>query len=106
MRKTTIHALREEDSFDLSPFFSVLYEHLILSINRPCLSLDPSSPDFCSGLQTCIGAAKGILSALKTQVDKGQALFWPGLLSAAYMSGLVIAFACQLRQYVLFKGCQ
>jgi hypothetical protein len=96
----------DEGSFDLRPFFSVLYEHLILLINRPNLSLDPSSPDFCSGLQTCIGAARGILSALKTQVDKGQALFWPGLLSAAYMAGLVIAFACQLRQYVLFKGCQ
>ncbi|KAL1970662.1 hypothetical protein VTN77DRAFT_4306 [Rasamsonia byssochlamydoides] len=96
----------DEESFDLRPFFSVLYEHLILLINRPWLSLDPSSPDFCSGLQTCIGAARGILSALKAQVDKGQALFWPGLLSAAYMAGLVIAFACQLRQYVLFKGCQ
>lgn len=97
---------QDDESFDLRPFFSVLYEHLILLINRPCLSLDPSSPDFCSGLQTCIGAARGILSALKAQVEKRQALFWPGLLSAAYMAGLVIAFACQLRQYVLFKGCQ
>lgn len=105
-RQASIPPVQNEDSFDLSPFFSVLYDHLILSINRPCLSLDPSSPDFCSGLQTCIGAARGILSALKSQVDKGQPLFWPGLLSAAYMSGLVIAFACQLRQYVLFKGCQ
>jgi hypothetical protein len=105
-RQASVLPVNLEDSFDLSPFFSVLYDHLILSINRPCLSLDPSSPEFCSGLQTCIGAARGILSALKTQVDKGQALFWPALLSAAYMSGLVIAFACQLRQYVLFKGCQ
>jgi hypothetical protein len=94
------------DSFDLSPFFSVLYEHLILCINRPYLSLDPSSPDFCSSLQTCIGAARNILSSLKAQLYKGQALFWPGLLSAAYMSGLIIAFACQLKQYVLLKGCQ
>lgn len=94
------------DSFDLSPFFSVLYEHLILCINRPYLSLDPSSPDFCSSLQTCIGAARNILSSLKTQLKKGQALFWPGLLSAAYMSGLIFAFACQLKQYVLLKGCQ
>ncbi|KAL2007780.1 hypothetical protein VTN00DRAFT_7762 [Thermoascus crustaceus] len=96
----------DEESFDLGPFFTVLYQHLILLINRPSLSLDPSTPDFCSGLQTCIGAARGILSALKAQVDGGQALFWPGFLSAAWMSGLVIAFACQLKQYLLSKGCR
>ncbi|KAH8700495.1 fungal-specific transcription factor domain-containing protein [Talaromyces proteolyticus] len=94
------------EPFDLSPFFSILYEHLILCINRPCLSLDPASPDFCSSLQTCIGSARNILSSLKTQLAKHQPLFWPGLLSAAYMSGLVIAFACQLKQHVLSKGCQ
>jgi Fungal specific transcription factor domain len=96
----------EESPFDLSPFFSILYEHLILCINRPCLSLEPSSADFCSGLQICISSARNILSLLKTQLVKGQALFWPGLLSAAYMAGLVIAFACQLGQYSLSKGCQ
>lgn len=103
---TAFYSSQDSYSFDLSPFFSVLYEHLILCINRPYLSLDPSSPDFCSSLQTCIGAARNILSSLKTQRYKGQALFWPGLLSAAYMSGLIIAFACQLKQYVLLKGCQ
>lgn len=96
----------DEEPFDLGPFFTILYQHLILLINRPSLSLDPSTPDFCSGLQTCIGAARGILTALKAQVDGGQALFWPGFLSAAWMSGLVIAFACQLKQYLLSKGCR
>ncbi|KAJ9401598.1 transcriptional regulator family: Fungal Specific TF [Paecilomyces variotii] len=95
-----------DEPFDLGPFFTVLYQHLILLINRPLLSLDTSSPDFCSGLQTCIGAARSILSALQAQIDGGQALFWPGFLSAAWMSGLVIVFACQLKQYVLSKGCQ
>jgi hypothetical protein len=92
--------------FNFGPFFTVLYQHLILLINRPSLSLKPSTPEFCSGLQTCIGAAREILSALKTQVDSKQALFWPGFLSAAWMSGLILAFACQLRQYVLSKGLQ
>lgn len=92
--------------FDFGPFFTVLYQHLILVINRPSLSLDPSTAEFCSGLQTCIGAARGIISALKTQVANEQALFWPGFLSAAWMSGLVLAFACQLKQYVLTKGLQ
>lgn len=96
----------DESSFDMSPIFSILYKHLILCINRPCLSLEPYSPDFCSGLQICIDAARSILSLLKTQLAKGLAFFWPGLLSAAYMAGLVIAFACHLGQYSLFKGCQ
>lgn len=92
--------------FNFGPFFTVLYHHLILLINRPFLSLGPSTAEFCSALQTCIGAARGILTALRTQVDGHQGLFWPGFLSAAWMSGLVLAFACQLRQYVLSKGYQ
>ncbi|KAJ5085936.1 hypothetical protein N7532_010707 [Penicillium argentinense] len=95
-----------EAAFDFSPFFTVLYQHLILIIHRPSLSLDPTSADFCSGLQTCIGAARGILAALRSQAQTRQALFWPGFLSAAWMSGLVLAFACQLNQYVVAKGLQ
>jgi hypothetical protein len=96
----------EDASREMSPLFPILYKHLILCINRPCLSLDSSSPDFCSGLQICIDAARSILSLLKTQLTRGQAFFWPGLLSAAYMAGLVIAFACQLGQFSILKGCQ
>ncbi|KAF3393972.1 hypothetical protein F1880_005077 [Penicillium rolfsii] len=90
--------------FDFGPFFTILYQHLILIINRPSLSLDPSTAEFSSGLQTCIGAARAILTALRLQMGSQQALFWPGFLSAAWMSGLVLAFACQLGQYVLEKG--
>ncbi|THC99420.1 hypothetical protein EYZ11_001144 [Aspergillus tanneri] len=95
-----------ESPFNFGPFFTVLYQHLILLIKRPSLSLSPSTPEFGSALQTCIGAAREILAALKTQVDAGQALFWPGFLSAAWMAGLVLAFACQLRQYVIAKASQ
>ena len=95
-----------DNAFDFGPFFTVLYQHLILIIHRPSLSLDPSTAEFCSGLQTCIGAARSILSALRLQIDSHQALFWPGFLSAAWMSGLVLALACQLKQYVLTKGLQ
>jgi hypothetical protein len=97
---------RADSPFDFSPFFTVLYQHLLLIIHRPSLSLDPSTAEFCSGLQTCIGAARSILSALRLQVHSRQALFWPGFLSAAWMSGLVLALACQLKQYVLAKGLQ
>jgi hypothetical protein len=95
-----------DSPFDFGPFFTILYQHLILIINRPSLSLDPSTAEFSSGLQTCIGAARGILAALRLQVGSQQAFFWPGFLSAAWMSGLVLAFACQLKQYVLAKGLQ
>ncbi|GAQ11362.1 hypothetical protein ALT_8683 [Aspergillus lentulus] len=95
---------QDDEPFHFGPFFTVLYHHLILLINRPSLSLTPSTPEFHSGLQTCIGAARGILSALRAQIDANQALFWPGFLSAAWMAGLVLAFACQLEQYVWSKG--
>ncbi|KAJ5157142.1 uncharacterized protein N7482_008242 [Penicillium canariense] len=95
-----------DSPFDFGPFFTVLYQHLILIIHRPSLSLDPATAEFCSGLQTCISAARAILAALRTQVDRQQAFFWPGFLSAAWMSGLVLAFSCQLKQYVLTKGLQ
>lgn len=95
-----------DSPFDFGPFFTVLYQHLILIIHRPSLSSDPTTAEFCSGLQTCIGAARAILAALQSQVDSRQALFWPGFLSAAWMSGLVLAFACQLNQYVITKGLQ
>ncbi|KAF9885787.1 hypothetical protein FE257_012369 [Aspergillus nanangensis] len=94
----------DDQPFNFGPFFTVLYQHLILLINRPSLSLAPSTPEFGSALQTCIGAAREILTALTAQAESGQALFWPGFLSAAWMAGLVLAFACQLRQYVLSKG--
>ncbi|KAJ5601747.1 hypothetical protein N7510_011281 [Penicillium lagena] len=106
-KSTGQHTLSPADSpFDFGPFFTVLYQHLILLINRPSLSLEPTTAEFCSGLQTCIGAARSILAALKAQTDSRQALFWPGFLSAAWMSGLVLAFACQLKQYALEKALQ
>ncbi|RDW93502.1 transcription factor domain-containing protein [Aspergillus mulundensis] len=94
-----------EKPFNYTPFFTILYHHLLLLLHRPSLSLPSSTPEFASALQSCISAARHILSALTTQKDAGQALFWPGFLSAAWMAGLVLAFACQLGQYVLAKGC-
>ncbi|KAL4975126.1 fungal-specific transcription factor domain-containing protein [Aspergillus desertorum] len=95
----------EESPFNYTPFFTILYHHLLLLLHRPALSLPNGTPEFLSALQSCISAARHILSALNTQNDAGQALFWPGFLSAAWMAGLVLAFACQLGQYVLAKGC-
>ncbi|KAL4780912.1 hypothetical protein BJX76DRAFT_350607 [Aspergillus varians] len=95
----------DETPFNYTPFFTILYQHLLLLLHRPSLSLPNTTPEFASALQSCISAARHILLALKAQKDSGQALFWPGFLSAAWMAGLVLAFACQLGQYVLAKGC-
>lgn len=94
----------DEAPFNYTPFFTILYQHLLLLLHRPSLSLPNTTPEFASALQSCISAARHILLALKAQRDSGQALFWPGFLSAAWMAGLVLAFACQLGQYVLAKG--
>ncbi|KIX08992.1 uncharacterized protein Z518_00070 [Rhinocladiella mackenziei CBS 650.93] len=83
----------------LSSFFKILYHRLLLLVNRPRLSLDQSTPEFQHGLQVCIRASRGIVAGLKSHKRHGQSMFLPGLLSAAWMSGLIIAFACQLGKY-------
>ena len=84
---------------NLRPFFHVLYGQLALLINRPSLSLDPESAEFSHGLQQCIKTSRMILSHLKMHRTRKQTMFWPGLLSANWMAGLIIAFACQLGKY-------
>jgi hypothetical protein len=43
-----------DTAFDFAPFFTVLYQHLILIIHRPSLSLDPS-PHYVQILLTFFG---------------------------------------------------
>lgn len=83
----------------LASFFKILYHRLLLLVNRPRLSLDQSTPEFQHGLQVCIRASRGIVAGLKSHKRHAQSMFLPGLLSAVWMSGLIIAFACQLGKY-------
>ncbi|KAJ9661003.1 hypothetical protein H2198_002162 [Neophaeococcomyces mojaviensis] len=89
----------------LTPFFTLLYHQLLLLLNRPRLSLDQGTAEFQQGLQVCIRASRNTLSALKKHRENGQSMFLPGLLSAAWMSGLIIAFACQLGKYPKTRAC-
>ena len=89
----------------LSSFFKIAYHRLLLLLSRPRLSLDQSTPEFQYGLQVCIRAARNILAGLKAHKTAGQSMFLPGLLSAAWMSGLIIAFACQLGKYPKARAC-
>lgn len=91
----------------LAPFFSVLYQQLLLLLNRPALSLDPTSAEFAHGLQVCIKASRTTLSSLSAHQNpsRTQSMFLPGLLSATWMAGLIIAFACLLGKYQKTRAC-
>ncbi|KAK0644791.1 putative transcriptional regulatory protein [Lasiodiplodia hormozganensis] len=86
------------------PLFTVLYQQLLLLVNRPCLSLPTRSPEFLASMQTCIGASRTIIGALEMQLQLRQPFFLPELLSAGWMAGLILVFACQLNFYPVEKG--
>ncbi|KAH8901109.1 hypothetical protein GQ53DRAFT_674272 [Thozetella sp. PMI_491] len=90
--------------FSPSAFFVFLHGQMVLLIHRPWLSLEPSSPEFRSALQVCIGAARDIINIMRKQHNAGYALFWSGYLSALWMAGIILAFACHLRLYPAEKG--
>lgn len=82
------------------PFFNVLHEQLVITTHRPSLALPISSPEFQHGLQTAIQAAKRTIATLEREASH----FWPGYLAAVWMSGLILAFACQLQMYSSTKA--
>jgi hypothetical protein len=89
----------------LIPFFTILYQNLLILVNRPALSLPPTSAEFHHGLQVCIKASRTTLTALKMHQEQGLTMFWPGLLAANWMAGLIIAFACQMGKYPVARAC-
>ncbi|EME42732.1 hypothetical protein DOTSEDRAFT_155716 [Dothistroma septosporum NZE10] len=101
-RLTAESSAADEQVARFLPFFHVLYEQLIISINRPSLSLSRNAPEFHHGLQVTIGAAKRTINALELQ----STLFWPGYLASVWMSGLIISFACQVGLYNISQGSQ
>lgn len=84
-----------------SAFFNIIYQSLIILINRPFLSLSPSTPEFRLSLQTCAGASRKTIMILR---DHATAFSWPGILSGTWMAGLVLAFGCELDLYPFAKG--
>lgn len=90
--------------FSAPAFFNLLHNQLRLLIHRPWLSLEPSTAEFQSALQICIGSSREIILNMRKQRNAGYALFWPGHLSAAWMAGIILAFACHLQLYPPDKG--
>ncbi|KAF2635217.1 hypothetical protein P280DRAFT_473955 [Massarina eburnea CBS 473.64] len=87
----------ESGGLDQNVFFAVCQQQLLLLVNRPSLSLEPTSAEFRHAVQLCIGAARSIIRILESHFNSGGTLFWPGFMSAVWMSGLVLVFACQLK---------
>jgi hypothetical protein len=95
---------QNNDHSRLGLYFTIIYQQLILLINRPFLSLEPSSARFRSSMQACIGASRTVISTLEEQAIDGTCISWPGTLSVTWMSGLILAFACALDLYPTAKG--
>jgi hypothetical protein len=82
----------------------MLYNYLILVINRPFLSLPPDRRQFQSSLQTAISASRNIIVGLKQHTNDCFLMAWPVTLSATWMAGLVIAFGSLLELYPVTKA--
>jgi hypothetical protein len=102
--KFQVNGGQTNDPSSLGLYFTITYQQLILLINRPFLSLEPSSARFRSSMQACIGASRTVISTLKEQTSDGTCISWPGMLSVTWMSGLILAFACALDIYPTVKG--
>jgi hypothetical protein len=82
------------------PFLHVLYQQLLIAIHRPYLSLPKTSAEYGNSIQLVIRAARQTILLL-SEMDE---VFWPGYLASAWMSGLVLVFACQTQAYGLEQG--
>lgn len=82
------------------PFLHVLYQQLLIAIHRPYLSLPKTTAEYGNSIQLVIRAARHTITILSL-VDE---MFWPGYLASAWMSGLVIIFACQTQAYSIDQG--
>lgn len=102
--ETSTESQKLGESFNASAFFLLLNNQLRLLMNRPWLSLEPSTPEFQSALQTCIAASRDIIISAKKMREASCALFWPGHLSAVWMAGILLAFACHLDLHPPDKG--
>ncbi|KAF2012938.1 hypothetical protein BU24DRAFT_465287 [Aaosphaeria arxii CBS 175.79] len=94
----------DSESIGHEVFFQVARQQLILLVNRPSLSLEPSSAEFRHAIQICIGASRSIIQLLEGHFSSLKILFWPGFMSAVWMSGLVLVFACQLKLHGMSNG--
>ncbi|KAH6886168.1 fungal-specific transcription factor domain-containing protein, partial [Thelonectria olida] len=98
------HDIASGSKLSHSIFFNMLYNYLILVVNRPFLSLPPDRRQFHSSLQAAISASRNIIAGLKQHTDDRFLMAWPVTLSATWMAGLVLAFGSLLELYPVTKA--
>ncbi|KJK67807.1 specific transcription factor domain protein [Aspergillus parasiticus SU-1] len=90
----------EEDP-GLSPLHRLLlivFRHeSIISMNRPLLAAEQSSPEYKAALQVCIESSRSLITALRGYVLPGGQgtvpLVWPSFTWAVWMSCLILVYA-------------
>ncbi|CAG9990707.1 unnamed protein product [Clonostachys byssicola] len=85
-------------------FFTTLYNHSLLLLNRPFLSLPRERFEFKCSLQAAINASHSLLMDVNQHLENGLFLSWPTSLSAVWTAGLVVSFATLLDQYPFSKS--
>lgn len=76
----------------------IVFRHeSIISMNRPLLATDQSSPEYKTALQVCIESSRSLITALRGYVlPSGQGtvpLVWPSFTWAVWMSCLILVYA-------------
>ncbi|KAK1976273.1 fungal-specific transcription factor domain-containing protein [Colletotrichum cereale] len=94
-------------------FLLVLKYESMISLNRPMMTSDPSSPAYSAGLQNCIFAAKSIFIALKRHQSRNEIptdpasacllepMLQPSFTWAVWISAFILIYAAFERQLPL-----
>ncbi|TEA22083.1 Transcriptional activator protein acu-15 [Colletotrichum sidae] len=94
-------------------FLLLLKYESMISLNRPMMTSDPSSPAYSAGLQNCIFAAKSIFMALRRFITQNKipsdassarlrdALLQPSFTWAVWISAFILIYAAFERQLPL-----
>ncbi|KAL3470943.1 fungal-specific transcription factor domain-containing protein [Aspergillus californicus] len=75
----------------------ILRHEAIISMNRPLLAVETSSPEYRTALQICIESSRSILTTLRQylsgSLDTLVPLVWPSFTWAVWMSCLILIYA-------------
>ncbi|KAL4906815.1 hypothetical protein BDW74DRAFT_189958 [Aspergillus multicolor] len=84
----------------IAPFYRtlliVLRHEAIISLNRPLLAAEASSPEYRAALQICIESSRYLLTALRqylSETPESVPLVWPSFTWAVWMSCLILIYA-------------
>jgi hypothetical protein len=102
-----VHPLEFDDggpspaSTSIAPFhrvlLTVLRHEAIISMNRPLLAAEASSPEYRTALQICIESSRSLLTTLRqyqsTTSVPSVPLVWPSFTWAVWMSCLILIYA-------------